>query len=177
MVRKMTAAPFYLRGKKSIVLDLHDEDDLAVCRELAAGSDVVIEAFGAGDAERLGLGYDVLEERNQGLVYTSISGFGHQGPFRSPQVIRGSRNGQDGLDVWEYSSAPRRSTGDARSLRGKLRGSLLAQQGTSSRCTSARPTGTGSASTSRWLRACSPTIRGRTFKGCCRPVTRTRSCP
>ena len=48
MVRKMTAAPFYLRGKKSIVLDLHDEVDATVCRELASGADVVIEAFGAG---------------------------------------------------------------------------------------------------------------------------------
>src|SRR5271154_6440471 len=61
MVRKMTAAPFYLRGKKSIALDLRDGDDLTVCRELAAASDVVIEAFGAGEAEHLGLGYDVLQ--------------------------------------------------------------------------------------------------------------------
>jgi crotonobetainyl-CoA:carnitine CoA-transferase CaiB-like acyl-CoA transferase len=81
MVRKMTAAPFYLRGKKSIVLDLREPVDLAVCRDLAGGSDVVIEAFGPGAADRLGLSYDELRRPNPGLVYTSISGFGHQGPF------------------------------------------------------------------------------------------------
>jgi crotonobetainyl-CoA:carnitine CoA-transferase CaiB-like acyl-CoA transferase len=81
MVRKMTAAPFYLRGKRSIALDLHDEVDGAVCRKLAAGADVVIEAFGAGVADRLGLGYDELRQGNPGLVYTSISGFAHRGPF------------------------------------------------------------------------------------------------
>src|SRR5438046_2236277 len=58
MVRHMTAAPFYLRGKKSIVLDLHDATDVAVAQELCAGADVVIEAFGAGTADELGLGYD-----------------------------------------------------------------------------------------------------------------------
>jgi crotonobetainyl-CoA:carnitine CoA-transferase CaiB-like acyl-CoA transferase len=81
VVRAMTAAPFYLRGKKSIVLDLHDAADVAVARELAAGADVVIEAFGPGVAVRLGLGYDDLRNGNPGLVYTSISGFGHDGPF------------------------------------------------------------------------------------------------
>lgn len=79
--RAMTAAPFYLRGKKSIVLDLHTVADLDVARRLAAGADVVFEAFGAGQADRLGLGYEALERLNPGLVYTSISGFGHTGPF------------------------------------------------------------------------------------------------
>src|ERR1700733_4632170 len=64
MVRKMRAAPFYLRGKESIVLDLHDPADLDVAKELASGADVVIEAFGAGAADRLGLGYDDLKIAN-----------------------------------------------------------------------------------------------------------------
>jgi crotonobetainyl-CoA:carnitine CoA-transferase CaiB-like acyl-CoA transferase len=81
MVRGMRAAPFYLRGKKSVVLDLHDPSDLAVAVGLASGADVVIEAFGAGAADRLGVGYDELAETNPGLVYASITGFGHSGPF------------------------------------------------------------------------------------------------
>lgn len=80
-VRAMAAAPFYLRGKKSVVLDLHDPTDLEVARRLASGADVVIEAFGAGVADRLGLGYEELRSDNPGLVYTSITGFGHHGPF------------------------------------------------------------------------------------------------
>ncbi|MET0627972.1 MAG: CoA transferase [Acidimicrobiia bacterium] len=80
-LRAMAAWPFWLRGKKSIVLDLRDPEDLAVARSLAAGSDVVVEAFGPGIADELGLGYDALAATNAGLVYTSISGFGHTGPY------------------------------------------------------------------------------------------------
>ena len=81
VVRSMPAAPYFLRGKRSIELDLHDPSDLAVAVELAAGADVAFEAFGPGGAERLGMGYESLRPRNPGLVYTSISGFGHSGPF------------------------------------------------------------------------------------------------
>jgi crotonobetainyl-CoA:carnitine CoA-transferase CaiB-like acyl-CoA transferase len=80
-VRRMPAAPYFLRGKKSIELDLQYPADMQVATELLAGSDVAFEAFGAGTAERLGLGYETLRERNPGLVYTSISGFGHSGPY------------------------------------------------------------------------------------------------
>jgi crotonobetainyl-CoA:carnitine CoA-transferase CaiB-like acyl-CoA transferase len=80
-LRRMAAWPFWLRGKKSIVLDLHDPADVAVARSLAAGSDVVVEAFGPGVADRLGLGYEELHRSNPGVVYTSISGFGPDGPL------------------------------------------------------------------------------------------------
>lgn len=80
-VRTMASAPFYLRGKKSVVLDLRTQPDLDVARELAADADVVVEAFGAGVADRFGVGYESLKQRNPGLIYTSISGFGHSGPF------------------------------------------------------------------------------------------------
>ncbi len=80
-LRRMAAWPFWLRGKKSIVLDLHDPADLEVARSLANGSDVVVEAFGPGTADRLGLGYDTLAASHPELVYTSISGFGPSGPF------------------------------------------------------------------------------------------------
>jgi crotonobetainyl-CoA:carnitine CoA-transferase CaiB-like acyl-CoA transferase len=80
-VRALPAAPYFLRGKKSIVLNLQDASDVAVARDLAAGADVAFEAFGAGVAAGLGLSYDTLKQRNPGLVYTSITGFGHTGPF------------------------------------------------------------------------------------------------
>jgi crotonobetainyl-CoA:carnitine CoA-transferase CaiB-like acyl-CoA transferase len=80
-LRQMAAWPTWLRGKKSVVLDLKDPADLAVARSLAAESDVVVESFGAKVADRLGLGYEDLREANPALVYTSITGFGHDGPY------------------------------------------------------------------------------------------------
>jgi crotonobetainyl-CoA:carnitine CoA-transferase CaiB-like acyl-CoA transferase len=80
-LRQVAGWPFFFRGKKSLVADLKDPGDLEVVRSLAAGSDVVVEAFGAGAADRLGVGDDVLRPHNPRLVYTSITGFGHHGPF------------------------------------------------------------------------------------------------
>ena len=81
-LRQQASWPYWLRGKRSIVLDLGDTADLEVAHRLSAGADVVVEAWGPGVAERLGVGADVLREANPGLVYTSISGFGHDGPYR-----------------------------------------------------------------------------------------------
>ena len=80
-LRRMAGWPFWLRGKKSVVLDLTDAGDVEAAKTLAAGSDVVVESFGAGVADRFGVGYGTLAPSNPGLVYTSITGFGHSGPF------------------------------------------------------------------------------------------------
>lgn len=64
------------RGKRSCALDLKDPAGIAAAVELCARADVVVENFRAGGAERLGLGYDALRERNPRLVYCSITGFG-----------------------------------------------------------------------------------------------------
>ena len=70
-----------MRGKRSVVLDLKDGEDLATAKRIVAGADVVVEAFGVNGAEQLGLGYEALAADNPGLVYTSITGFGHEGPY------------------------------------------------------------------------------------------------
>ncbi|HMT89826.1 MAG TPA: CoA transferase [Dermatophilaceae bacterium] len=64
------------RGKESITLDLTDPGDLELARELASRADVLVENFAPGTAERLGLGYAVVADRNPGIVYCSITGFG-----------------------------------------------------------------------------------------------------
>jgi crotonobetainyl-CoA:carnitine CoA-transferase CaiB-like acyl-CoA transferase len=64
------------RNKRSVVLDLGLEADLAVARGLAAEADVLVENFRPGLLEARGLGYDDLQAANAGLVYCSISGFG-----------------------------------------------------------------------------------------------------
>jgi crotonobetainyl-CoA:carnitine CoA-transferase CaiB-like acyl-CoA transferase len=64
------------RNKRSIVLDLRDEADRALARELAARADVVIENLKPGGMARFGLDYTAVRAANPGVVYASISGFG-----------------------------------------------------------------------------------------------------
>ena len=72
-------ATYYLavnRGKRSIALDLADPLTGPALRRLVATSDVVVENFRAGVADRLGVGYEALRALRAGLVYCSITGFG-----------------------------------------------------------------------------------------------------
>jgi len=69
-------------GKQSVVVDLKSSDGVALARELAAKSDVVVENFRPGVMDKLGLGYDALAAANPPLVYCSISGFGQTGPMK-----------------------------------------------------------------------------------------------
>ncbi|MBM3469995.1 MAG: CoA transferase [Armatimonadetes bacterium] len=68
------------RGKKSIAVNLKSGRGQAVVRELALRADVLVENFKPGDLARAGLDYDGLAPLNPGLVYASITGFGHDGP-------------------------------------------------------------------------------------------------
>lgn len=76
-------APFLAlnRNKRSITLDLKDEDDRERFLALVATADVVVENFRPGVMQRLGLGWQALSARNPRLVYASISGFGQDGPY------------------------------------------------------------------------------------------------
>jgi CoA:oxalate CoA-transferase len=70
------------RGKESIALDLKDPADLEVARRLITRADVLIENYRPGVMDRLGLGWPEAEALNPRLVYCSVSGFGHTGPWR-----------------------------------------------------------------------------------------------
>ena len=72
------------RNKRGIVLDLKDSADRDQLLRLVDESDVVVENFRAGVMERLGLSYEVLHERNPGLVYGAIRGFGDPRSGASP---------------------------------------------------------------------------------------------
>lgn len=85
------------RGKESVVLDLRDPADLAVVRALALRADVLVENFRPGVMERLGLGPDVLLAANPRLVYCSISGFGHTGPWSQRPAYDAVVQGMSGL--------------------------------------------------------------------------------
>ena len=70
----------YNRNKRSITLNPKLPDDAAVFDELVKESDVYIQNFRPGAAERLGAGAARLRELNPRLVYCAISGFGQTGP-------------------------------------------------------------------------------------------------
>jgi len=77
------SAPFIAmnRGKRSIVLDLKDADDLAVARDLLLTADVAVENMRPGKMAALGLGFDDVKAGNKRLIYCSISGYGQTGPL------------------------------------------------------------------------------------------------
>src|ERR1700737_5385814 len=68
------------RNKRSVVLDLKQRAARAAAQALALASDVVVESFRPGTAERLGLGPLALRARKPELVYASVSGYGQNQP-------------------------------------------------------------------------------------------------
>jgi crotonobetainyl-CoA:carnitine CoA-transferase CaiB-like acyl-CoA transferase len=69
------------RGKRSIVIDLKSPAGRETFLKLVEQSDAVVESFRSGVMERLGVGPDVLRERNPSIVIASISGYGATGPL------------------------------------------------------------------------------------------------
>ncbi|MET8647452.1 CaiB/BaiF CoA-transferase family protein [Streptomyces sp. NPDC004675] len=64
------------RGKRSVALDLRQESDVVIARELARRADVLIENFKPGGLAKYGLDFDTVRRDNPGVIYTSITGFG-----------------------------------------------------------------------------------------------------
>ena len=70
------------RNKKSIVLDLKNSSDVNKFLEIIKSMDVLVENFRPGTMEKMGLGYERIKEVNNQIIYASISGFGHYGPYK-----------------------------------------------------------------------------------------------
>ncbi len=69
------------RGKRSIIADFTDPEDVARVKSLAAEADVLIENFKLGGLAKYGLDYASLSALNPRLIYCSITGFGQDGPY------------------------------------------------------------------------------------------------
>jgi len=69
------------RGRRSIAVDLKQPDGLALVLDLVATSDVLIEGYRPGVAERLGIGPEACLARNPRLVYGRMTGWGRSGPL------------------------------------------------------------------------------------------------
>ena len=85
------------RNKRSVAIDLKHPAGRDVARRLAAAADVVVENFSAGVMSRLGLGYETLRESNPGLIFASMSGYGHSGPRRDWTSMNMNLQGYAGL--------------------------------------------------------------------------------
>ena len=68
------------RGKKGITLNLKEEEGKKMFIEMVKKADVVVENYRPGVMDKLGLGYDVLKEVNDQIIYAAVSGFGCYGP-------------------------------------------------------------------------------------------------
>ena len=92
------------RNKRSVTLNLKHPDGLQTFDALVRESDVLVQNFRVGTADRLGAGYARLREINPRLIYCSISGYGEEGPYSG-------RPGQDLLvqgysgSMWSVGSA------------------------------------------------------------------------
>ena len=77
--------PYYFvwnRSKRSATLDMKHPDALAAARRLIETCDVLIENFSAGVLDSWGLDWETVHEWNPQLVYVTMSGCGHDGPWR-----------------------------------------------------------------------------------------------
>jgi crotonobetainyl-CoA:carnitine CoA-transferase CaiB-like acyl-CoA transferase len=75
------------RNKRGIEIDLKHPQGKELFFRLVERSDVVLENYRVGALARLGLGYEAARERNPGIIYCSVSGFGQDGPYRDRAAL------------------------------------------------------------------------------------------
>ncbi len=102
------------RNKRSMCLDLQTEEGQNLARRLAVKSDIVIQNFKHGGAEKLNLGYEQLQALNPRIIYCSISGYSPLSPERGRPgydlVIQGesgimAMNGEEGQGPLKFGVA------------------------------------------------------------------------
>ena len=87
----------YNTSKRGITLNIKTADGREIFKRLVKTADVVVESFTPGYMDNLGLGYSALSEINPGIIMTSITPFGHTGPYREykgPDIVLWSLGGQ-----------------------------------------------------------------------------------
>ncbi|MBU8816341.1 CoA transferase [Mycolicibacterium goodii] len=70
----------HARNKKAVTLDLRKPRGRELFLELVDRSDIIVENFRPGTLEKWDLGYDVLRQRNKGIILVRVSGYGQSGP-------------------------------------------------------------------------------------------------
>jgi benzylsuccinate CoA-transferase BbsF subunit len=85
-------------GNGSVTIDFKSEDGLALARQLIMESDVVIENFGPGVMDKIGLGYEEMKKHKADLVMLSMQGAGAYGPLMNTRTYGLSLTSLTGLD-------------------------------------------------------------------------------
>ncbi len=101
------------RGKKGCTINLQTEEGRHVFLKLVEKADILIENYRPGTMEKLRLGYEELKVVNPGLIYGSVSGFGHTGPYSrraSYDIIGQAFGGLMSTTGWEDSPPTRTGT-------------------------------------------------------------------
>jgi len=96
-----------IANKRSFAIDVKQKAALDILKRLAARSDVFLENFAPGVAERMGLGARELTEANPRLIYCSLSGYGQDGPYRDVKAYDVLIQGESGMIATTgYPDAP-----------------------------------------------------------------------
>jgi len=107
VLRPQPAFPLWLRGKKSVVLDLRTAPGRDDAHALVDTADVLVESFRPTTARRLGFAPEVLAERCPRLVHASITGFGRRGPYANVKGYEGIVQAKLGGMMHVAGMAPR----------------------------------------------------------------------
>jgi crotonobetainyl-CoA:carnitine CoA-transferase CaiB-like acyl-CoA transferase len=75
------------RNKRGIALDLRTDNGREIVLKLAAKSDILVENFTPGTMDKLGLSYEAVGTVNPKIIYCSVSGFGHSGPYQTRPAV------------------------------------------------------------------------------------------
>jgi crotonobetainyl-CoA:carnitine CoA-transferase CaiB-like acyl-CoA transferase len=75
------------RNKRGMVLDLKNPQGRETFLRMVEGCDIVLENYRVGALSRLGIDYAAARQRNPGIIYCSISGFGQDGPYRDRPAL------------------------------------------------------------------------------------------
>ena len=87
-IKKAGGFMAYNRNKKSLVLNIRNDDGKNIYQDLVKNTDVVVENLRPGSVDKLGLGYHDLKNLNPRLIYAAISGFGRLEGYEGPDSKR-----------------------------------------------------------------------------------------
>ncbi|MEA2305344.1 MAG: hypothetical protein QOH43_2624 [Solirubrobacteraceae bacterium] len=97
-------------GKRNVSIDLNVPGGLEVALRLCDRADVIVENFRPGTLAAFGLGYDTVAQRNMGVVYASISGYGQHGQWRSRSAYAPTVQAEAGITAITAAQFGRLST-------------------------------------------------------------------
>ncbi|PSM37598.1 CoA transferase [Streptomyces dioscori] len=129
------------RNKFGLTIDLSTDGGKELLKKLVRRADVLVENFRPGTMDKLGVGYDILRQENPRLVYTAISGYGQNGPYRRRPAYDNSAQATGGL--WSMNGFPDRPPARVGTIIGDLSATLYAVIGTLAALRHAEKTGQG----------------------------------